>query len=72
MENFIKKNFNLYHIIGIIIFVAIAVLYWFKKGQFSENFLQNNLILMIIWGLLVGYITADLVKNAVNRKDKEN
>lgn len=72
MENFIKKNFNFYHIIGIIIFVAIAVLYWLKKGQFSDNFLQNNLVLMIIWGLLVGYITADLVKNAINRQDKEN
>lgn len=69
MKDFLKKNFNLYHLIGMIFFVAIAVFYWFKKGKFSDNFLQNNIILMIIWGLLVGYILADLVKNAVNRKE---
>ncbi|MCQ2271825.1 MAG: hypothetical protein MJZ72_03440 [Bacteroidales bacterium] len=69
MKDFLKKNFNLYHIVGIVFFEFIAVFYWYKKGQFSDNFLQNNLFLMIVWGLLVGYIIADLVKNAVNRKE---
>lgn len=52
-----------------ILFAGLAVFYWYKSGQFSENFLQNNLFLMIIWGVLVGYITADMVRNAVNRNN---
>lgn len=70
MKEFIKKNFTTYHIVGIMIFAGLAVFYWYKSGQFSDNFLQNNLFLMIIWGILVGYISADMVKNAVNRNNK--
>ncbi len=69
MKDFIQKNFSVYHIVGIIIFVVLAVFYWYKSGQFSDNVLQNNLFLMIIWGVLVGYITADMVRNAVNRNN---
>lgn len=70
MRDFIKKNFSVYHLIGMVVCVSLAIFYWYKSGQFSENFLQNNLFLMIIWGILVGYITADMVKNAVNRNNK--
>ena len=71
MKEFLKKNFNLYHFIGMILFTFLAVIYWYKSGQFSDNILKNNILLMIIWGLLVGYLTADLVCNAVKRKDNE-
>lgn len=71
MKEFLKKNFNLYHFIGMILFTFLAVIYWYKSGQFSDNILKNNILLMIIWGLLVGYLTADLVSNAVKRKDNE-
>ena len=71
MREFLKKNFNLYHLIGMILFTLLSVLYWYKSGQFSDNILKNNLLLMIIWGLLVGYITADMVSNAMKRKDNQ-
>ena len=71
MKEFLKKNFNRYHLTGMILFTFLAVLYWYKSGQFSDNILKNNILLMIIWGLLVGYLTADLVSNAVKRKDNE-
>ena len=54
-----------------ILFIVLAVLYWYKSGQYCDNILKNNIILMIIWGLLVGYITADMVSNAVKRKDNK-
>lgn len=71
MREFLKKNFNLYHLIGMILFTFLAVLYWYKSGQFSDNILKNNILMMIIWGLLVGYITADMVSNAMKRKDNQ-
>lgn len=71
MNDFLRKNLNKYHIIGVILGVGLSVVYWFKSGRFSDNFLKSNLILMIIWGVLVGYITFDLVFNAKNRKDNE-
>ena len=71
MREFLKKNFNLYHLIGMILFTFLAVLYWYKSGQFSDTILKNNILLMIIWGLLVGYITADMVSNAMKRKDNQ-
>jgi hypothetical protein len=71
MREFLKKNFNWYHLIGMILFTLLAVLYWYKSGQFSDNMLKNNILLMIIWGLLVGYITADMVSNAMKRKDNQ-
>ncbi len=72
MSDFLKKNLNLYHLIGMILFVALSVFYWYKAGQYSDKVLQNNLFLMIVWGVLVGYILADMVSNALKRnKDEE-
>lgn len=71
MREFLKKNLNCYHLIGMVLFTILSVLYWYKSGQFSDNILKNNILLMIIWGLLVGYITADMVSNAVKRKDNQ-
>lgn len=69
--NDFEKNFNKYHIIGVVLGVLLSVVYWAKSGRFTDNFLKNSVILMIVWGILVGYITFDLVFNAKNRKDKE-
>ena len=71
MKEFLRKNLNLYHLIGIILFVALSVFYWYKAGQYNDNVLQNNLFLMIIWGILVGYLLADMVNNAMKRKKEE-
>lgn len=71
MNDFLKKNFNKYHIIGVVLGVLLSVVYWAKSGRFTDNFLKNSVILMIVWGISVGYITFDLVFNAKNRKDKE-
>lgn len=71
MKEFLRKNLNLYHLIGIIFFVALSVFYWYKAGQYNDNVLQNNLFLMIIWGILVGYLLADMVSNAMKRKKED-
>lgn len=71
MKEFLRKNLNLYHLIGIILFVALSVFYWYKAGQYNDNVLQNNLFLMIIWGILVGYLLSDMVSNAMKRKKEE-
>ena len=71
MKEFLRKNLNLYHLIGIILFVALSVFYWYKAGQYNDNVLQNNLFLMIIWGILVGYLLADMVSNAMKRNKEE-
>lgn len=71
MKEFLRKNLNLYHLIGIILFVALSVFYWNKAGQYNDNVLQNNLFLMIIWGILVGYLLADMVSNAMKRKKED-
>ena len=68
-SDFFKKNFNHFHIAGVLIFVVLAVFYWYKSGQFSEYFFKNNLVLVIIWGVLVGWITADFVFHARHDKD---
>lgn len=66
-KEFIKRNLTIYHIIGMILGVSLSVAYWYKSGQFSDNVLKNNLILIIIWGLLVGYITFDLIRNSAKK-----
>ena len=71
MKEFLRKNLNLFHIIGIILFVALSIFYWNRAGKFSDNVLQNNLFLMIIWGILVGYLLADMVSNAMKRNKEE-
>lgn len=66
-RSFIKKNLTIYHIIGIVVGVALSIVYWYKSGQFSDNILKNNLALIILWGLLVGYITFDLIRNSAKK-----
>jgi len=71
MKEFFRKNLNLYHLIGIILFVALSVFYWHGAGKFSDNVLKNNIFLMIMWGILVGYLLADMVSNAMKRKKED-
>ncbi|MBQ9434832.1 MAG: hypothetical protein IJU33_01740 [Bacteroidales bacterium] len=66
-RSFIKKNLTIYHIIGMVVGVALSIVYWYKSGQFSDNILKNNLALIILWGLLVGYITFDLIRNSAKK-----
>lgn len=70
-KDFFKKNFNVYHIIGMILGAILAAIYWAKAGHLSDNVLKNSPILMPLWGILVGYITFDLIFNARNRKNRQ-
>lgn len=66
-KSFIKKNFTIYHLAGILIGSILSIVYWYKSGQFSDNILKNNLILMITWGILVGYVTFDLIEHSIKK-----
>ena len=68
MNEFLKKNFNWYHIIGMVVGCGLSMIYWVKSGQFSDQILKSNPYLMALWGILTGYILMDLVFNARNRK----
>lgn len=72
MNDFLKKNLNLYHIIGMVLGVGFSMIYWVKAGQFSDNILKKSPVLMAIWGILIGYIICDLVFNSQKRKEDEN
>ncbi|MEG2071106.1 MAG: hypothetical protein RR034_07015 [Bacteroidales bacterium] len=69
MKNFFKKNVTIYHIIGVVLGLACSIIYWYKAGQFSDNILKSSPILMPIWGILVGYITFDLIRSSIHKKD---
>ena len=72
-DDFFKKNFNKYHIIGIVLGVCFSMIYWAKVGRFVEgNILKSSPVLMAIWGILIGYISLDIVSNAINRKKEDN
>ena len=70
-NDFWKKNLTWLHVAGIVAGVLLALLYWYKSGQFSDNILKKSPVLMGLWGLLTGYILVDLVKSSRNR-DGEN
>ena len=70
-KEFFRKNCNVYHIVGMLLGAALASVYWAKSGHLSDNILKNNPILMPLWGILVGYITFDLIFNARNRKNRQ-
>ena len=71
MNEFLKKNFNWYHIIGMVVGCGLSMIYWVKSGQFSDQILKSNPYLMALWGILTGYILMDLVFNARNRKENQ-
>ena len=70
-KDFWKKNFTWWHIAGIVVGLLLAMLYWYKSGQFSDNILKKSPILMALWGILTGYILVDLMKSSKSR-DGEN
>jgi mannose/fructose/N-acetylgalactosamine-specific phosphotransferase system component IIC len=71
MKEFFKKNLTIYHIIGIIITVTMCIIYWWKVGKFTDYFLKNNIFAISIFGIVLGYISFDLIINSI-RKNKEN
>ena len=71
MNDFLKKNLNIYHIIGMVLGAGLSMIYWMKAGQFSDNILKKSPVLMAIWGILTGYILCDLVFNSQKRKEAE-
>ena len=70
-KNFWKKNLTWWHVAGMAVGVLLSLLYWYKSGQFSDNFLKKSPVLMVFWGLLTGYILVDLVKSSRNRDNHQ-
>ena len=69
-KEFFQKNFNKFHIIGCVLCVLLAIFYWWLSGKNQPQIYKNNLALVILWGLLVGWISADFIFNARNRHDE--
>lgn len=69
-SDFWKKNLTWMHLVAMAVGLLLAMLYWYKAGQFSDNILRKNPILMALWGLATGYILIDLVRSSKNRQDK--
>ena len=69
-SDFWKKNFTWMHIAAMAVGLLLAMLYWYKSGQFSDNILKKSPVLMALWGLATGYILIDLVKSSKNRDEK--
>ena len=70
-SDFWKKNFTWMHLAAMAVGMLLAMLYWYKSGQFSDNILKNNPVLMALWGLATGYILIDLVKSSKDRDEKK-
>jgi hypothetical protein len=68
-NKFVKKNLTKFHIIGMLLGWIMAFIYWYKAGHLSDNILKNNLILISLWGIALGYISFDLI-TASKRRDK--
>lgn len=71
MKEFLKKNLTLLHIAGILIGVIIALIYWWKVGQYNEMIIKNNPYIISLMAAAIGYITMDLVKSANDSKKNE-
>ena len=69
-SDFWKKNLTWMHMVAMAVGLLLAMLYWYKAGQFSDNILRRSPILMALWGLATGYILIDLVKSSKNRSEK--
>lgn len=69
-SDFWKKNLTWMHLVAMAVGLLLAMLYWYKAGQFSDNILRKSPILMALWGLATGYILIDLVRSSKNRQNK--
>ena len=69
-KEFFQKNFNKYHIIGCILCVLLSIVYWWLSGRNQPQIYKSNLALVIVWGLLVGWISSDFIFNARNRHNE--
>ena len=69
-NDFWKKNLTWMHLAAMALGMVLALLYWYKSGQFSDNILKKSPMLMALWGVLTGYILIDLVKSSKNRNEK--
>lgn len=69
-SDFWKKNLTWMHLVAMAVGLLLAMLYWYKAGQFSDNILRKSPFLMALWGLATGYILIDLVKSSKNRSEK--
>lgn len=70
-KTFWKNNFSWWHVLGMFVCMLFAILYWHYAGRYSEYIIKNNIFLVIVWGLMLGYVTIDLAINASKRNSKE-
>ncbi|MBQ1780153.1 MAG: hypothetical protein II001_01825 [Bacteroidales bacterium] len=45
-KDFWQKNFSWMHLVAMAVGLLLSLLYWYKAGQFSDNILRNNPVLM--------------------------
>jgi hypothetical protein len=67
MKKFIIKNLKWYHLLGMVSGLFFSILYWSKEGKFSDYFLKNNIFLISFFGIVLGYITFDLIMSSLRR-----
>lgn len=67
MKQFIEKHMNWYHLSGMVFGLIISFFYWSKAGKFSDYILKNNIFLISLFGIALGYITFDLIISALKR-----
>jgi hypothetical protein len=67
MRTFFKKNVHWYHILGMVLGLLFSLFYWAKAGKFSDYLLKNNIFLISLFGIVLGYITFDLIISSLRR-----
>lgn len=67
MKQFLKKHLNWYHVTGMVLGLFFAFLYWSKTGKISDYILKNNIFLISLFGIALGYITFDLIISSLKR-----
>ena len=68
---FLKKNMRWYHVIGIFLGALFSYVYWLKSGQFSDYILKNNIFLILLWGIIIGYVSFDIIFSSSRKIKKQ-
>jgi uncharacterized protein YneF (UPF0154 family) len=76
MNDFIKKNFQIPHIVGIVLGVLAGYAYYYYVGcRTGACPLKSNPYTMIAYGALIGYFVVDflwiMVKKLKNNSEKK-
>jgi hypothetical protein len=69
----LKLYFNRFHIIGTIVGAGGGLLYWWKAGcQTGTCHLKSNPYYMLVMGMAIGYLVADLIFSTIRKRKKQD